>query len=149
MADEADNTAEKTYVIPLDTLDPKEFFTEVKDDEGNVIEVKPPTIVMRPLNEGAWAVFSRVNEQLKTASRLNDQARVQFAIRNVALIMQSLDQSIVDEADKVWVDTLVSTGALPVADAMGLVAEVARQHFATEQAATAPANGPAVRLVRR
>lgn len=134
MADEAGTTVEKTYVIPVPLEHPDP-------------DVDAPTIVMRPLDEGAWAVFSRIHEQLKVANRMAEAQRVQFAVRNVALIMQSLELSIPDESDRVWIDGLILSGELTAVNAMGLVSEVARQHFATEADNTAPTTGP-VRLVR-
>lgn len=130
MADEA----EKTYVIEVPLVHP--------DPDSDA-----PVIVMKALPPDAWAVFARVHEQLKTVNRLPENQRVQFALRNVALIMRSLELSIVDEADRAWVDEQIMAGELTALNAMALVSEVAAQHFATEAANTAPSTGP-VRLTR-
>lgn len=137
MADvaETDGAAvEPTYIItvPLEHPDP---------------DSDPATIVMRALDANAWAVFARVHEQLKTVSRMPEGQRVQFALRNVALIMRALQLCIVDENDQVWIDEQIMAGELTAINAMGMVSEVAEQHYATEAAATAPTTGP-VRLRR-
>lgn len=132
MADEPEKTTEKTYVIPLPGV----------EEDG-----EPSTIVMRPPTEAMMAVFARVYGQLAGQRAAATAEREQAAIRNVGLVMQALDQCIVSPDDRAYVDTLLIGLRLSVPDAMGLISEVAAQHYGAEAANTAPANGP-VRLVR-
>lgn len=102
------------------------------------IEVMPPT-------EAQVAIFSRVVGTIGVGESV--EARSRAAMRNVGLILMTLDLLIVQESDRTWLDYQIMTDVVSVPDAMGLIMTAATEHYGTEADKQAPTTGP-VRLKR-